>query len=139
MSTKPWNLIFRFFLETAGLVALAYWGYSLVTGPLRYLLMIALPVAAAAIWGVFAVPNDPTRRPGRVPVPIPGGLRLALEGLYFALAVAGLFASGYPVPAWILAALVLFHYAISWDRIAWLLSKQPPAKRLPVKRTTSRR
>ncbi len=138
MSTKPWNLIFRFFLETAGLVALALWGYSLATGPLRYLLMIAFPVAAAFLWGTFAVPDDPTRRPGRVPVPTPGALRLALEALYFALAVAGLFASGYPVPAVILAALVLIHYVLSWDRIAWLISKRPLAGRLPVKRSSGR-
>jgi hypothetical protein len=133
LSTKPWNLIFRFLLETAGLVALADFGYHLSTSNLRYLLMVALPLGAAAIWGAFAVPNDPTRRPGPVLVPIPGPLRLVLELAYFGLAIYGLFRSSAVTLGWIFAALVLFHYAISWDRVAWLLSNKPFPKQNQIK------
>jgi drug/metabolite transporter (DMT)-like permease len=116
----------RFFLETAGLVALAAWGYSITPGPARYLLVVLLPLVAAFAWGGLAVRNDPTRKPGGRMIVIPGPARLLLELVFFSLAVTGLFLANYPTPAWILAALVIFHYAVSYDRVAWLIANRPP-------------
>ncbi|WP_280456932.1 DUF2568 domain-containing protein, partial [Nocardia carnea] len=39
--------------------------------PARWLLVVLLPVVAAAAWGVFAVPDDPSRS-GAAPVAVPG-------------------------------------------------------------------
>ena len=66
MGSRPLNLAFRFQLKIAASVAIGYWGFSEHTGIGRFLLGIGLPVIAAAIWGSFAVPDDPIRSgPGR--------------------------------------------------------------------------
>ena len=83
MASNPLNLAFRFFLELAGLFAIGYWGWHTGQGWQRWLLMLGVPLIAAALWGIFRVENDP----GRAPVRVPGALRLALELAYFAFAV----------------------------------------------------
>ena len=120
--SHPANLALRFLLEVAALVAVARWGFLLVTSWPRYVLLLALPVGLAIIWGVFAAPDDPSRS-GRAPVPIAGSLRLLLELLVFATASCALYASDAHRAAWALAAAVLVHNALSYDRVAWLLSR----------------
>ena len=74
------------------------------------------------IWGVFNVPGDPSRS-GAAPVPVPGVVRLLLE---LAILVGGAFAlwlSGYRAASIILAVLIVAHYLLSIDRIAWLLRR----------------
>ena len=88
----------------------------------RYVLLIGLPLGLAVLWGVFAVPDDPSRS-GRAPVPIAGSLRLLLELSVFATASCALYVSEARVAAWALAAVVLVHYALSYDRVKWLLSR----------------
>ena len=78
MASHPLNLALRFLLEIAAMVAIGYWGFSQHTGIWRFLIGFGLPVIAAAIWGTFAVPDDPSRS-GRAPVPIPGVLHLVFE------------------------------------------------------------
>jgi hypothetical protein len=109
-------------LETAALVALGYWGWNLAGSPLRYVLAIGIPVAAAFLWGTFAVPNDPSRS-GKAPVPIPGALRLALELAFFGFAAWALYSAGATLFSLIFGAIILLHYAISYDRLAWLIKQ----------------
>lgn len=126
MGSHPLNLALRFLLEIAALVAIGYWGFSQHTGLWRFLLGIGLPVIAAAIWATFAVPDDPSRS-GRAPVPVAGVLRLVLELALFGAAVWALYDVGSPTLALILAGVTVVHYALSYDRVAWLIH-QPRAK-----------
>ena len=117
---SPANAAFRFALEVAALVAAGVWGWTRVEGWPRYVLAVGVPLAMACAWGLFNVPGDPSRS-GRAPVRVPGAIRLLLE-----LVVLGF--GGYAVATtWHLAAgvtfagLVLVHYVLSRDRVAWLL------------------
>jgi len=120
LGSNPVNLAVRFLLELAALIAIGAWGWSLTDEWPRYLAVVGLPLVAAALWGVFAVPDDPSRS-GRAPVPVPGVLRLLLELAFFAFAVWALFDIGSSTLGWVLAGVVVLHYAASYDRIAWLL------------------
>ncbi len=124
MAYNPLNLAARFLLEIAGLAALGWWGWSQGQGALRFVLALGLPVLAAVLWGTFAVPGDRSRS-GAAPVPVPGAVRLLLELAFFAAAAWALFAVGRPIPAAIFGLLVLVHYAVSYDRIRWLLKQRP--------------
>jgi hypothetical protein len=61
VGSHPLNAALRFVLELRMLAALAYWGYRRDDPILRWVLMIAVPLAAIVPWGVFAVPGDPSR------------------------------------------------------------------------------
>ena len=87
---------------------------------------IASPVAGGdfvmALWGIFAVPNDPSRS-GNAPVAIPGVMRLVLE---LSILLGGAYAwylGGFTVVAAVFTALVVFHYLLSIERIIWLLQQ----------------
>lgn len=121
MGSNPINLAVRFLLELTALVALGFWGWSLADGWWGVLPGLGIPLLAAAAWGTFAVPNDPSRS-GRAPIPTPGWARLALELGFFAFAVWALFDLESEVLGWILGGAVIAHYAISYDRIVWLLA-----------------
>lgn len=122
MGSHPLNLALRFILEVAALFAFGYWGWTQHEGIWRYVWAAGLVIAATAIWGTFAVPDDPSRS-GRAPVPVPGPLRLALELAFFAAGAWAFFAAGQPVWGIILGATTLVHYALSYDRIRWLLGR----------------
>jgi hypothetical protein len=123
MGSHPLNLALRFLLEVAALVAIGYWGFDQYDGIWRFVVGIGGPVIAALIWGTFAVPEDPSRS-GRAPVPIPGVLRLVLELSLFGFAVWALNDAGSPILALILASITIVHYALSYDRVAWLVRHQ---------------
>lgn len=93
--------------------ALGVAGGSLTDGVVRWLAAIALPLVAAALWGVFRVDNDG----GRPVVRVAGPLRLLLETLLFAAATAGLTLAGRPTAAAVLGGLTALHYLLSWDRV----------------------
>lgn len=118
MSHNPINLALRFVLELVALFAIGYWGWTQHTGILQPLLGIGLPLLAAAAWGTFRVPDDP----GKAPVAVPGWVRLLLEVVYFGGAVIGLAAASQPTAALILGIVTAVHYALSYDRIRWLLT-----------------
>jgi hypothetical protein len=119
MSENPINLALRFILELVALVAMGYWGWTQHQGVWRWLFALGVPILAAAMWGIFRVPNDP----GVPPVQVAGAVRLLLELTFFGVAVALLFAARQNSAAYILAGIVVFHYLISYDRIVWLLSQ----------------
>jgi hypothetical protein len=120
--SHPINLAVRFLLELCALAASGYWGWTTHRGPLRYLLALGLPLLLTILWGTFAVPDDPSRS-GRAPLPVPGFVRLALELTVFAFAAWALYDADRPALGLILAAVVVIHYALSYDRIAWLLRR----------------
>lgn len=116
MAQNPINLAVRFVLEIVGLGVFAWWGNR--QGGL--LLAVVVVVIAATMWGVFRVPGDAGHR-GDALVAVPGWVRLLMEVAFFGAAVLILARTGHPVAALILGVVLVAHYAISYDRIAWLL------------------
>lgn len=120
MGSHPLNLGLRFLLELFALGSIGYWGWTQHEGLPRWLWTFGLPVAAAVLWGTFAVPEDPSRS-GQAPVPIPGLVRLLLELAIFAVGVAALYASQRGAIGLVFAIITILHYILSYDRILWLL------------------
>ena len=123
MSKHPVNLAIRFALEVAAIVSFTVWGLKLLDSWVSIILAILLPLIFALLWGVFAVPNDPSRS-GKTVVVTPGLIRLVLELVLFGAAAWMLFDLDFQKPGWIFSALVLIHYVSSYDRIAWLLKQK---------------
>lgn len=117
MGWHPINLAARFILELAALGAMGVWGWTRGEGPLRFVLAVGLPVIAAALWGIFRVPNDP----GAAPVAVPGPVRLALELAFFGFAAWGLYQAGFARVGLLFGVIVAGHYLLSYDRLGWLL------------------
>ena len=120
MNTNPINLTVRFLLEIAMLTALGCWGWHL-SGISRYIAATGLPIAAATLWGVFRIPNDP--KPA--PVAVPGILRLLLELGLFGFASWALYDLGYSTLSLIMGAVVIIHYVVSYDR-TWVMLRNKP-------------
>ena len=97
------------------------WGWSRTDPPWRYGLMLGVPALAAGVWGTFAVPNDPSRS-GRAPVPVSGAARLRIELAFFGFACWALYDADAKVSSLTLGAVVVVHYALSNERVRWLLS-----------------
>ncbi len=117
MGWHPVNLAVRFLLELAVLAALGLWGWQQGQNWERFALAVGVPLLAAMLWGTFRVPNDP----GPARVAVPGIARLALELAVFGSAVWALADLGATTLSWIVGIVVAIHYAVSYDRIKWLL------------------
>ena len=122
MGSHPLNLALRFILELAALGSLGLWGWKLTDSGWRYLWVIIFPIFLAALWGTFAVPDDPSRS-GNAPINIPGLVRLILELSCFGVATLALYPLENKSLSWALGISVILHYAISYDRIQWLLAR----------------
>lgn len=120
MAQHPLNLAVRFVLELSALAAIGIWGFDQHSGAWRWILGFGLPLLAAIAWGTFAVPGDRSRS-GEAPIPVPGTMRLLLELALFGLAAWALYDTGHAALALILAGVTAVHYAVSYDRIGWLL------------------
>jgi hypothetical protein len=120
MSTHPLNLALRFALELTALFALGYRGWTQHEGPLRIVMAFAVPLAAAAMWGVFATPGDRSRS-AKAPVPTPGIIRLLMELVFFSAAAWSFYTAGNRIIALVFSGIVVLHYAVSYDRIGWLV------------------
>ena len=114
------NLALRFFLEVIALGAIGWWGWAQTESWWRVPLAVTAVLLTGAVWGIFAVPNDPSRG-GNGLVQVPGIARLALELLVFGAAALALKSVGRPTFAMAFTILVVSHYAWSHERIAWLL------------------
>lgn len=113
------NLVLRFLLELAGLWAAGYWGFTTFdTWPMKLLCGIGLPVLMATVWGVFRVPNDG----GAPKVRVAPQVRLALEVVFFTLAVGLLALSGQAMLALVFVGLLVINYGILHDRTWRLLT-----------------
>lgn len=122
MGSHPINLIFRFILELCALTAIGIWSWKQSDGLFKFVLSIGLPIIIATIWGVFAVPEDPSRS-GTAPVVVSGIVRLAIELAIFAFAIWSLYNISSIGYSRILGIAVLLHYILSYDRIIWLLAQ----------------
>ena len=122
MGSHPINLFLRFFLEITALISAGIWGWKQSDDWLRFVLSLGIPMLLTVLWGVFAVPNDPSRS-GSAPVPIPGFVRLILELGFFGFAVWALYDINWDTFALIFGLAVLAHYLISYDRVGWLLKR----------------
>ena len=121
MSANPINLVLRFLLELAMLAILAVWGWNQSDSWLRFVLAAGVPIAAAALWGVFRFPNDP----GPPPVTVPGVVRLAIELFLFGFATWALFDLGAETLGWVFGLVAAGHYLVSYDRVLRLLRNRP--------------
>lgn len=119
MNNHPINLALRFLLELAALFILGFWGAHQATGFMKYVWMLGLPVAAAAVWGIFRVENDP----GKAPIVVPGIVRLLIEVAYFSTAVSFLYQLQYLHIAIVFGIIVILHYCVSYDRVIWLIKQ----------------
>ncbi len=119
MSSNPINLAVRFLLELSALASMGIWGWNKGEGILRFVLAIGIPLIAATIWGIFRVPNDPKN----ATVAIPGVLRLIYEVIFFGFAAWALFDLNFIGLGWTILILLILHYALSYDRITWLLKQ----------------
>ena len=117
-----WNLGLRALLELSALGAMGWWGHQQTDGAGRYALMVGVPALGAAAWGTFAVKGDPSRS-GAAPVPVGGVTRLALELGVFAFATWALTDIDRESIALGLASATVIHYAFSYRRVSWLLSR----------------
>ncbi len=122
MSQNFLNLALRFLLELSALFAMGYWGWSAAQGIFRFVLAAGIPLLAAFLWGSVRQPEDAPQQK-HVLFPVHGSVRLLLEFLFFGFAVWGLYKANAPRQANILAAVVLFHYVISYDRVGRLLRR----------------
>ena len=120
----PWLLSLRFGLEVGSLIALGAWARRAAgPGPTGWAAATALVLGAAALWGTFAVPGDPSRS-GKAPVRVSGGTRLAIEMAVFlggALALGAL--DWWP---WFDAFIAVFvvHHAGAMQRLQWLVRQK---------------
>lgn len=122
MGSHPINLGIRFLLELSALLAMGVWGWRQSEGWFRFLLALIVPIIAAAVWGTFAVPGDPSRS-GAAPIAVPGILRLAIELAYFSFATWAIYDLGFTGLSWTVGIIVALHYIISYDRILWLITQ----------------
>jgi hypothetical protein len=103
---RPANDGLRFLLELSALAAVAYWGWSEHGGVLRWVLVVAAPLAIALVWGRWVAPK------AKHPVDDPA--RVGLEVLVFGSAVGALFEADQPMLAAILGAAAVLHLALTF-------------------------
>jgi hypothetical protein len=122
LSQHPANLILRFVLEITALVSVGQWGWSAGrAGAARIALAFGLPLMMAAAWAVFRPLRDSSVPGGKKPiVAIPGRARLALELVFWAAAVAAMFAAGSAALAFAMILALLLHHLWSADRLVAL-------------------
>ncbi|MGW5385925.1 YrdB family protein [Nocardia sp. NPDC003963] len=120
MSLNPVLLGLRFLLELVALASAGTLGWRMTDGPGRWLLVVLLPVIAATLWGVFAVPDDPSRS-GEAPVAVPGVIRLLIEFAVLFGGAAALWWAGLPRLALLSAAVLVAYHLLAYDRVRWLL------------------
>jgi hypothetical protein len=116
------NLALRFLLEIAALGGFGVLAWRLSDGWWRYLVVILVLLILMTLWGVFAVPDDPSRS-GNAPIPVPGLVRLGLELVILLGGGVAFYFAGHGFAGIALMALVLLHYALSFDRLTWLLQQ----------------
>jgi hypothetical protein len=117
-----WNLALRFGLELAAITGLAMAAWKLSSGNFRWVAVIAVPIVAVAIWGIFNVLDDPSRS-GEAPVEVSGWIRLAIELAILGGGAAAFAIAQRPTIAITVAVLIVIQYATSWSRIEWLIQQ----------------
>lgn len=120
----PIHLAIRFALELVMWGAIGYWGWHLGGGGVwSWILAIGFTLISMAIWGIFRTPGEPAGKQNP-PVAIPGIARLILELALFGLAGYGVWTSGSRAAAETLLTVFALHYAVTWNRQAWLVRQR---------------
>lgn len=118
----PANLAFRFILELSALGGFGVLAWKSASEGWRIVVLVIVICTVMALWGLFAVPNDPSRS-GSAPIPVSGSIRLSLElAILFGGALSFYWADQSLAGAG-LAVLVFLHYAASGARLLWLLHR----------------
>ncbi|MER5881313.1 YrdB family protein [Streptomyces sp. NPDC001910] len=119
----PWwfaaNEVLAFLLELAALALLSWWGFS--TGEnvlLRVALGVGVPLAAIALWGLFAAPK------ARLRPALP--YLLLVKALVLGGSAVALYALGHHVAAIVLAVVVVVNTAV-----AETFRRTPPGRTEP--------
>ena len=115
------QLALRFGLEMLALVGLVLGGRELIDGRAGQAVGIIVAVAAAAAWGTFNVPGDPSRS-GRAPVPVSGVVRLCVEFDVLAFGAAG-WMLATPLVGVVFIGATAFHYGATRQRVRWLINR----------------
>lgn len=107
------NLALKFLLELSAFAGLACSGATMGPSAARPVLATALPLAAAAVWSVWAAPKSRKR--------LSRGPRTAVELSVFTAALAALLATGGHLIAAAFTVLVLINtpVAIAFERFGW--------------------
>ncbi|MFE3444091.1 YrdB family protein [Nocardia sp. NPDC059180] len=121
MSLNPAMLAVRLVLELAALTAFGVFGWRAFDSPWKFALVVILPLAAATLWGTFAVPGDPSRG-GEAPIAVSGQVRLLVELVVLFGGAAALWAAGLPRWALTFGAILVVYHVIAHDRIRWLIT-----------------
>lgn len=119
-SMAGWNLALRFLLELAALTGLGAAAWKLGLGSGRWIAVVAVPVAAAVVWGLFNVLDDPSRS-GAAPIEVDGLVRLVLELVILGGGAAAVAFAARPELGILFALAIVGHYLVSVDRVAWLV------------------
>jgi hypothetical protein len=96
----------RFLLELTVLVSVGSWGFRATDSALRWLLMVAAPVAVAAVWATCVAAKSSSA--------LHDSCRLLLEIAVFATGAAALVSTGRTTFAVVLAALSVAHLAVTF-------------------------
>ena len=122
IATNAANLALRGLLEFASLISILFAPAQTVGGAAGVVLGLVGAGAFVTLWGVFAVPEDPSRS-RRAPVPIAGWIRLTLEIVLLGMGVWAAWIWLGPVVGGLMAMLIIAHYATWPTRIRWLLAR----------------
>lgn len=102
---KSFNLLLRFLLELASLMALGAWGFGQGASPfLHWVFGIGSPLLFALAWGRWAAPRSSHR--------LKGFPRMAFEALVFGSAALALVLTGHKGQAAFFIGLVLLNIAL---------------------------
>jgi hypothetical protein len=123
MSNHPTNMFVRLLMEVAAILMFGFWGYLHFDSWIRIVMTIGLPLLFAALWGVFAVRNDPSRS-GKTVIQTPGLIRLMLELVLFGAATWMILDLGFLLVGKIYGGIVILHYIVSYDRVIWLVRQK---------------
>jgi hypothetical protein len=97
------NLVLKFGLELAAVVAFAYWGASVGNGAVSVAVALAAPLLAIGAWGRLAAPRARRRLPTNKRIPFELGI--------FGLAALALLAAGATLAAALFAAAAIVNAA----------------------------
>lgn len=116
------NLLLRFCLELSALAGIGMAAFQAGDGVIAYAYAIAAVLLAAAAWGVFNVPDDPSRS-GKAAVRVSGPVRLAIELTILLSGSLSFHLAGHTWIALAHTALIALHYTLSAERLRWLLKQ----------------
>ncbi|MFE3002535.1 YrdB family protein [Nocardia sp. NPDC059246] len=121
MSLNPFMLGVRFLLELTAVVSFGILGWRGFDAPWRFALVLILPIVVAAVWGMFAVPGDPSRN-GEATVAVPGVVRLVIEVLVLGGGAVALWGAGLSTAALVSAVVLVLYQVLAYDRVGWLIA-----------------